>query len=59
MQTISKKTAVQKYREIDSLIGSASNLSDCEKKELSKENLWALLSNIEIVQLIEKSATTH
>jgi hypothetical protein len=44
-----KKTALQKYREIDSLISSVSNLTDDEKKDLAKRNFFALLANVEIV----------
>jgi hypothetical protein len=44
-----KKSAVQKYKEIDSLIGSVSNLTDYEKKDLAKRNFFALMSNIEMV----------
>jgi len=49
MKTKVEKTAVKKYREIDSLIGSTSSLTDNEKKDLAKRNIFALLANIEIV----------
>jgi hypothetical protein len=44
-----KKSAVQKYKEIDSLISSVSNLTDDERKDLATRNFFALMSNIERV----------
>jgi hypothetical protein len=44
-----KKTAVQKYREIDNLMSSMSNLTDDEKKDLAIRNFFALLENVEMV----------
>lgn len=49
MKTTRKNKAVENYKQIDSLIRSVSNLTDCERIELAKSNIWALLSNIEII----------
>jgi hypothetical protein len=51
VKTKSKKAkiVIQKYKEVESLISSVSNITDGERKELAKSNVWALISNIEIV----------
>jgi hypothetical protein len=49
MKTTNKKSAIQTCKEIDSLISSESNLTNCEKKDLAKRNVFTLLANIEVV----------